>query len=123
MRAVASTWLPSVLSPATVSWSLIDFSQFKNRCINSVLATPGISTLSSNRVSNLVFFCVLFCRYTRYDVLLDRGSTNVSGRGARNDVDVLAAGQLADPGPEPLPLLGVLGLLVLPGTGSPRRRG
>jgi hypothetical protein len=31
-----------------------------------------------------------------------------------DDVRVLAAGELADPGTEPLPLLGVLGGLVLP---------
>ena len=43
-----------------------------------------------------------------------RGAEGLPARVLEDDVDVLAAGQLADPLAEPPPLLGVLGVLVLP---------
>ena len=44
---------------------------------------------------------------------VDRGAEGLAARVLEDDVHVLAAGQLPDPGAEPLPLLGVLGVLVL----------
>src|SRR5512135_3874417 len=43
-----------------------------------------------------------------------RGAERLPARVLEDDVDVVAAGQLADPLAEPLPFLRVLGLLVLP---------
>src|SRR4051812_13074006 len=45
---------------------------------------------------------------------VDRGPERLPARVLEDDVDVLSAGQLADPLAEPAPLGGVLGLLVLP---------
>src|SRR6478735_5435134 len=45
---------------------------------------------------------------------VDRGAEGLAAGVLEDDVDVLAAGQLADLGAEALPLLRVLGVLVLP---------
>ena len=54
---------------------------------------------------------------------VDRGAEGLAAGVLEDDVDVLAAGQLTDPGAEALPLLGVLGVPRPSRTGSPPRSG